>query len=399
MITIEKLELLQRDFDASLHKLPSLSFSSISSSYLDRILRDELKFDPPAWPFWIYNGSGICIYYECLWKYYIDFAYVDPKAKQLRDDLLVLLMTYRPLAYFMNSIRVKYQDLEIFNSHILEILDKKHIATSQAINLRELIKLNSPSPNDLSTLAFFHYFLNFSFDPNLVGISRETLDLNRNGSGLIVVNPTYKDIYNSRDTYIYRKASDRLGQLLLTPDSIRSFAPIVKVESLQRDERAWVESHLTENGNQIALQYSENVFTLSTSTLSRDDALSFIEGGAINLPFPHDKLYKYTITQFYHLLGRNLAPPVEKPTIFTNFGQFLWEIINPLFQAHSLANFDYSQFILNVMASASEKRILPEPELKTLATYLGVYPGSRDASFEIQEFLDYLRHFISPELN
>ena len=397
MITIERLEQLQREFDKSISTLPTLSFSAISNSIFETILRDELHYDPPTWPFYLYNGAGVCLYYECLWKYYSEIAYVDKHAKQLRDELLILLMCYRPLTYHMSTIQLRYQELDEFNDHLLSILDEHHVATSQAIRLRELIKFNKPSVSDLSSLAFFHYFLNFNFDVNLVGIDKQTMLLNRKSGGLIVVNATFNDVYNSHSTYIYRKSSERLGQLLLTPESITKFAPIVRVESLKRNDRAWIEIELRDEENQVALQYSDDVFTLSTSLLNRDDAVAFLEGGAIRIPFPAEKLKRYTTNEFFSLLTRNLTSTVEKPMIFSNFGKFVWEIINPIFDAHSLTSFDYDQFTTNVIKSLSEKQFLPELELKAFNTYLGVYPGARDEKFEIQEFLDYSRAFISPE--
>lgn len=395
MITIDRIEVLQREFDTKLSQLPKLSFEEISDKFFNKILRDELKFDPPTWPFWIYTGSGVCLYYECLWKYFTEIAYVDPKAKQLREELLVMLMIYRPFMYYILSVQKSYSELEEFNNQITSILDEKRINTSEAIRLREILKLNNPITGDLSNLAYFHYFINFEFEPSLVGIDRETLKMNRNGKGLIIASAVYGDIYNGIDTYIYRNASDRLGKLLLTPESISKFAPITKVESLKRSDRIWIEHKLTKEENQFAIQYSKDVFTLSSTTLNKEQAEKLISGGAILIPFSQERLKRYTSFHFYELLGRNLSSPTDKPFVYMNFGELVWGVIEPIYKAHSMSNFDFYQFILNVSKTIQEKKLLPDPELKAFSTYIGVYSGDIGKDFEIQEFLDYVKTFIS----
>lgn len=363
-----EIEILQKRFNNK---------PSIDSELFDIELDDK--------PFLVINESGIIVYYEILWR---EFAI---EHKELSFELQILLMLYRPFTYYMLSLRKTYSELYEFNRSIIEFLQSKNIHSASSEKLRRIVNLNKPNLETISTIAYFHYFINFEFESSNIGIDRDKLSKIR-PNGCIFVNPCFNDPYNIDSTFIYRLADSKLGTQLLTTESIDKFSPIAKVECIKTKERAWIDGHLEDDGNGLVIQYSNDIFTLSSTLLTKSQAMALLEG-AIQIPFTNDRITHYIQMERLRLLGRQLTYPSNKPTVFTNLSEITWQVLTPVWEAHK-SSFAYKQFIDDIIERIRDMGLMFESDLKVFSVYLSLYSGNT-TNLNFTEFHDYIRTYIT----
>lgn len=380
----ERLIAIQEHFEKRITVSETLNYEEIIPKYIHKVEKRLAGLEISEWPFWHYTGGGVCVYYEFLWEEFI-------KGTVLPRDLLVLLMIYRPFAYQMLMLRSTYKEQEELNAGILAQLDELHLKPRDFI---DLLETNVPEINYLSSVAYFHYFINIDFTPHLIGIDYETLQRER-PRGCLFVNATHGDIFNSKELYIYREPSERLGTEFLTVESIRKFAPIVKVKSIRTKERCWIDGPLADGEeNGLVIMYSDDIYTLSTSRFSKKELYRMMDG-AIMKPFSEKRLHHLAAMEFYRLLGYQLTiPSGTTPQQYTDVGHIRWDIFDKFGRSHEKIEIDYPLMVTNAISMIRDENLLPEPDIEAFDAYLRLYTGSINP-FSWEEFTSYLNSYFN----
>lgn len=264
-------------------------------------LKAELGADRPI----VISDDVVVLYYELLFQEYMQQQSLDEKT-------LVLLMSYRPIVYHLESIKRTYKEIEDWNSQLEETIDSifdNEFKHARVQLLKQTMKL-AVSHLEMSAITYFHYFIGIEFYRPYIGISRDELIKLIGRRTCAFININYK---LASDVYVYHQPAITLGNSFMTASDIEAFKPIEKLEATYYKDMITIDE--LSDDNVIALRYSDDCFTLisngsSIRSFNRDEAQRFLDG-AINSTLKKEQLETYAASMYHRELPRLLTNELQ----------------------------------------------------------------------------------------
>lgn len=389
---VEKIEEIQRKFEDSLSK-PNLNYDSTVLKRCEKVL-SLIGKEPKKWPKILHTRNLIDIYYETLYYFYVLNVHSDI-IKDIPIETLIILMSYKPLVYFIQLMNKTYDEAEKFKNDIFESIMYHYGSGNYMKNLNDLIEIIKLEPipkEELSAISYFHYFIGFKFPENFIGIK----EIPKDDKGSLVVNITYNLKYHEKNVYVYHQNKERIGTSFLTTDIMKRFNPIELVEIKEPPKKLFEKIDIRDE-NRVVLRYNDENFTIPEGFLSREEAEKFV-GGAIPIQISTEDLMSYASNRYYNLLPQLVYADIDKTKLkLPKYGFVFHEVISPIYEYYSqMKKFDYKTFIQKVLVQL-KKGYIDKREAPVFDFYLTNYHYEGD--FRMVDFLAYLQGLIEPNEN
>lgn len=383
----EFIEEIQNKFNKNLSS-KNLNYDNVIIPLCEELLKAIGK-NPSTWPIILNTKNIIDIYYETIYYFYVINIH-DKIIKNIPIQLMIELMSYKPLIYFINLMSRTYEEIENYKKELLNSITDtygKNNYNKRISDLIELINLESINYEKLSAISYFHYFIGFEFEAENIGVKNIP-----NDKGYIIVNITYNMKYNEESTYVFRKSKERIGLKFLTEDVMEKFKPIEKIKT--HNPKKLIEKTNIKEENYIIFKYNNENFTVAKNILNENEAKRFIKG-AIPIFITTEDFISYSSNLYYNNLQylisiNNLNDNIKLP----KYNKIYYEVISPIYEYYSDAkHFNYIKFVEKIIKHLN-KDYINEKEIPLLTFYLLNYNYTDD--FNFIDFLAYLKEFIEP---
>ena len=355
----------------------------------------------------VISDDVVVLYYELLFRDYIN-------GNSLSDETLILLMSYRPIVYHLESIKRTYKEIEEWNSKLertIEAVFDSGFKHARVQLLKQTMKLAAESL-DMSAITYFHYFIGFEFYRPYIGIKLDKLK-RLTDANLIFINITYKLSKHKNYVYTYHQPAITLGKSFMTSADIDAFKPIEKTKTQKYKEmiscyeqtelgkpseqtELGKPSEQTELGkhleladrNVIALRYSDDCFTLLSNGseikyFDKKEAERFLDG-AISSTLNKEQLESHASAMYHKELPRLLSVESKESVQLPDASDIFTKHIKPLLSKFSNMNRNrYRQFIERLK---EEEIDINKQEKELLILYLSLYTF---IDWNYNEFVSY----------
>lgn len=356
-------------------KHQTLSYQELIISRCET-LSAELGAERPI----VISDDVVVLYYELLFRDYIN-------GNSLSDETLILLMSYRPIVYHLESIKRTYKEIEEWNSKLektIEAVFDTGFKHARVQLLKQTMKL-AAEPLDMSAITYFHYFIGFEFYRPYIGIKLDELK-RLTDANLIFINITYKLSKHKNYVYTYHQPAITLGKSFMTSADIDAFKPIEKTKTQKYKEMITC-SELADR-NVIALRYSDDCFTLLSNGseikyFDKKEAERFLDG-AISSTLNKEQLESHASAMYHNELPRLLSVESKESIQLPDASDVFTKHIKPLLSKFSNMNRNrYRQFIEHLK---EEEIDINKQEKELLILYLSLYTF---IDWNYNEFVSY----------
>lgn len=328
----------------------------------------------------VISDDVVVLYYELLFRDYIN-------GNSLSNETLVLLMSYRPIVYHLESIKRTYKEIEEWNSKLektIEAIFDTGFKHARVQLLKQTMKLATESL-DMSAITYFHYFIGFEFYRPYIGIKLDKLK-RLTDANLIFINITYKLSKHKNYVYTYHQPDITLGKSFMTSADIDAFKPIEKTKTQKYKEMI---SYLElADRNVIVLRYSDDCFTLLSKgseikCFDKKEAERFLDG-AISSTLNKEQLESHASAMYHNELPRLLSVESKESVQLPDASDVFTKHIKPLLSKFSNMNRNrYRRFIERLK---EEEIDINKQEKELLILYLSLYTF---IDWNYNEFVSY----------
>ena len=328
----------------------------------------------------VISDDVVVLYYELLFRDYIN-------GNSLSDETLILLMSYRPIVYHLESIKRTYKEIEEWNSKLektIEAVFDTGFKHARVQLLKQTMKL-AAEPFDMSAITYFHYFIGFEFYRPYIGIKLDELK-RLTDANLIFINITYKLSKHKNYVYTYHQPDITLGNSFITSADIDAFKPIEKTKTQKYKEM--ISCPELANRNVIALRYSDDCFTLLSNGseikyFDKKEAERFLDG-AISSTLNKEQLESHASAMYHNELPRLLSVESKESVQLPDASDVFTKHIKPLLSKFSNMNRNrYRRFIERLK---EEEIDINKQEKELLILYLSLYTF---IDWNYNEFVSY----------
>lgn len=388
---ISTINKAQAQLEKHLAELSLLDYDTIITPACTELIK--ALGDVSRWP--IRKDCAIIdIYRECLFYRWI-FKH------DLTDELLTLLMIYRPIVYHLVSITKTESELSVWKASIRKQIDDlygEQISNERVQAMREILDLGDEEI-DVSAITYFHYFIGMEWSEQFVGIDKETLEKTiGDRDSLLHINITYKLPFHDKRCYVYRPTNIVFAKTLLSSDNVRAFQPIVEKEiKVPPTSRTTLEGKVGAR-NYAAIDYSNGYYSLLSKNnepmiFTANEIERLKEGALPVYEFNVNDLHAYAINEFNKSLPRLVAgEPIDKDELMDG-SKIYAECIRPILDRYDEMTYErLAQFAKEVERAIGERM---KPEEKAIFIF---YISNYDIGvWNKNVFISYIWSYFEPE--
>ena len=375
------MEEIQQKFEHLISEGSNLDYDNIIVPLCNE-LEDKIGHDTTTWPI-VYMQDRVVIYYELLYR----------NRNKLNEDQELLLMTYRPLIYYIKMLHMTYDEANTWRKDIKKRIPEvfgNGFAGERLVQFQELMKL-SKKKLDMSPITYFHYFIGFKFSNKYIGLTSTELKELCGETNIIYINISCGQ---KHDVYTYRQVTERMGFKLLTEETAKNFNPII-ITPLKDYPKEMITGSVADS-NYIAINYDNTHYTLLSNgdeMLALDKATTqrFIDGA---LPVTiNDAEYETYAKLMYHNAIPKIVAPVEIDAKLPDAAKIYNDYIRSLIDKYGDMNQNtYREFVRDV-ADAIPSDVMDTNDKKLFIFYLDTYTF---LEFNMYEFVSYLWGYFDP---
>lgn len=336
----------------------------------------------------------IDIYRECLFYRWIF-------KRDLTDELLTLLMIYRPIVYHLVSITKTQSELSAWRVSIREQINDLYgveISNERVQAMREILDLGDEEI-DVSAITYFHYFIGMEWSEQFVGIDKEALErIVGNRDSLLHINITYNLPFHDKRCYVYRPTNIVFAKTFLSSDNVRAFQPIVEKEiTTPPTSRTTLEGKTGEH-NYAVIDYANGYYSILAKNneprVFTANEIERLQEGALPIyEFNINDLHAYAINEFNKSLPRLVAgEPIDKDELIDG-ARIYAECIRPILDRYDEMTYEKLARFSKEVEQAIGDRMKPEEK----AIFIFYIANYEIGAWNKNVFISHIWSYFEPE--